>query len=40
MKDAYRRTSWQLGKQNVNTNLYIDMGGKAGSYRNNVTIYA
>lgn len=40
MKDVYRRTSWSLGPQNINTNLYIDMGGKAGSYRKNVTIYA
>ena len=40
MRNAYIRTSWSVSPQNVNSNLYVDMGGKAGSYRKNVTIYA
>jgi hypothetical protein len=39
MKDAFRRNSWAVGPQAINTGLYVDFSGKAGSYKNNLTIY-
>ena len=39
MKNYYYRSNWNTGPININNNLYIDMGGKAGSYRSNVTVY-
>ena len=45
MKDAFNRWSWGAGASanNVtsvmNSGLYVDFGGRAGSYRSNVTVY-
>ncbi len=38
MKDAHRRNSWAIGPQAVTSNIYVEMGGKAGSYKKNVTV--
>lgn len=45
MKNAFNRWSWGTGASanNVtsvlNPGLYVDFGGRAGSYRTNVTVY-
>lgn len=43
MKDAFQRWSWGYGGSNnvttvLNTGLNVEFGGRAGSYRKNVTI--
>jgi hypothetical protein len=44
MKNYFRRYSWGTGAainnvtSVINTNLYVNFEGRAGSYRNNVTI--
>ncbi len=42
MKNAFVRSSWSAGAGNVatvlNAGLYVDFGGRAGSYKKNVTL--
>jgi hypothetical protein len=43
MKDAFQRWSWGYGGSNnvtsvLNVGLNVEFGGRAGSYRKNVTI--
>lgn len=39
MKNGFYRTSWPNNVATVlKTALYVDFGGRAGSYKNNVTI--